>query len=142
FTNPHGSSNESSTDRRLQSSYVPRTAYTVAPYTAVASSFSGSRSAGHKTTASSPSAAARAATAFARLPVDEHASVVRPSSCAFAAATATTRSLNECVGFAVSSFSQSSPTPTASASRGTRTSGVQPTGSRCSGGGATGNSCA
>ena len=38
--------------------------------------------------------------------------------CAFAAATATTRSLNECVGFAVSSFSQSSPTPTVSASRG------------------------
>ena len=42
---------------------------------AVAVSFSGSRSAGQKTAASRPSAAARAATAFARFPVDEQASV-------------------------------------------------------------------
>jgi len=76
-------------------------------------SFSGSRSAGQRTTASRPSAAARAATALARLPVEEHESVVRPSSSALAAATATTRSLNECVGFAVSSLSQSSRTPSA-----------------------------
>ena len=58
-----------------------------------------------------PSAAARAATAPARLPVDEHESVSSPSSCAFRAATATTRSLNECVGFAVSSLSHSSRIP-------------------------------
>ncbi len=105
----------------------------------VAISFSGSRLAGTSTTASRPSAAARAATAFARLPVDEHESVVRPSSIAFAAATATTRSLNECVGLAVSSFSQSSPSPSVSARRGAWTSGVKPGASRCSAGAATGS---
>ena len=72
--------------------------------------------------------------------MDEHDSVVRPSSIAFAAATATTRSLNECVGLAVSSLSQSSPTPSADASRGASTSGVRPGASRCSAGGATGSS--
>ncbi len=72
--------------------------------------------------------------------MDEHESVVRPSSIAFAAATATTRSLNECVGFAVSSLSQSSPRPSASARRGAWTSGVKPGGSRCSAGAATGSS--
>jgi hypothetical protein len=106
----------------------------------VAISFSGSRSAGQKTAASIPSAAARAATALARLPVEEQASVRRPSSCAFAQATATTRSLNEWVGFAVSSFSQSSPRPSLAASRGAATSGVQPGASRCSAGAATGSS--
>ena len=49
-------------------------------------------------------AAARAATAFARFPVEEQAIVERPNSWAFAHATATTRSLKECVGLAVSSF--------------------------------------
>ena len=112
----------------------------VAPYTAVAISFSGSRSAGQKTAASMPSAAARAATAFARLPVEEQASVSRPSSWAFAHATATTRSLNECVGFDVSSFSQTSDSPSADASRGAGTSGVNPGASRGSAGGSTGRS--
>ncbi len=51
-----------------------------------------------------PPAAARAATALPRLPVDAQASVSLPSSAAFAAATPTTRSLNECVGFVWSSF--------------------------------------
>ena len=63
----------------------------------------------------------------------------KPSSCAFAAATATTRSLKECVGFAVSSFSQSSPRPSSSARRGARTSGVKPGASRGSAGAATGS---
>ena len=49
-----------------------------------------------------------------------------PSSCALRAATATTRSLKECVGFAVSSFSHSSPIPSSSARRGAGTSGVRP----------------
>ena len=72
----------------------------------------------------------------ARLPVEEQASVVSPSSCALAVATATTRSLNECVGFAVSSFSQSSPTPSCLGEPvGARTSGVRPGASRCSAGG-------
>src|SRR5581483_11092691 len=140
LTNAQSSSNDSSTLSRLQSSYVPLTAKIVAPYTDVATSFSGSRSAGQKTAASMPSAAARAATAFARFPVDEHASVSSPSSFAFAAATATTRSLNECVGFAVSSLSQSSPSPSASASRGAGRSGVNPGARRASVGGATGSS--
>ena len=73
-----------------------------------------------------PLAAARAATALPRLPVDAQASVSAPSSAALAAATATTRSLNECVGFVWSSFRSSSPIPSAAASRGARTSGVQP----------------
>ena len=55
---------------------------TVGAVAAAAVSFSGSRSAGTKTAASRPSAAARAATAPARLPVEEHESVSRPSSCA------------------------------------------------------------
>ena len=74
----------------------------------MAKSFSRSRPAGQKTAASSPSTAARAATASARFPVEEQASVRSPSSCAFAHATATTRSLKEWVGLAVSSLSQSS----------------------------------
>ena len=76
----------------------------VAPCAALASSFSRSTSAGQKIAAGRPSTAARAATAFARFPVDAQASASRPSSCAFAEATATTRSLNECVGLAVSSL--------------------------------------
>jgi hypothetical protein len=41
------------------------------------------------------------------LPVEEQQSVVTPWSTAAAAATAATRSLNESVGFAFSSFSSS-----------------------------------
>ena len=73
-----------------------------------------------------PLAAARAATALPRLPVEAQASVSMPSSAAFAAATATTRSLKECVGFVWSSFSNTSPTPTAPARRGALTSCVHP----------------
>ena len=87
-----------------------------------------------KTYDSSPAAAAWAATAFARLPVEAQATTSKPSSRAFASATATTRSLNECVGFAVSFFTSTSPTPSASASRGARWSGVSPTGSPAGGG--------
>jgi hypothetical protein len=42
-----------------------------------------------------PERAARAATAFARFPVEVAESVSSPNSVAFAAATATTRSLKE-----------------------------------------------
>ena len=63
-------------------------------------------------------------------------------SCALRAATATTRSLKECVGFAVSSFSHSSRTPTASASLGAGTRGVKPGASRGSSGAETGRSSA
>jgi hypothetical protein len=58
------------------------------------------------------------------LPVEVHESVSSPNSLALAAATATTRSLNEWVGLARSSFRNTSPTPTALASRGAGTSGV------------------
>ena len=52
---------------------------------------------------------------------------VETSSCALATATATTRSLNEWVGFAASFFSQSSASrPSASARRSARASGVSP----------------
>jgi hypothetical protein len=108
----------------------------------VASSFSGSTVDAQRTTAARPSAAARAATAFARLPVDAQASVLSPSSRAFAAAIATTRSLNEWVGFVWSSLSNTSPTPSSRASRGAGTSGVQPGPVCTSAGGATGSSAA
>ena len=91
-------------------------------------------------TARMPVAAARAATAFARLPVDVADSVSCPNSRAFAAAIATTRSLNECVGFERSSFSQTSPTPIADASRGAGTSGVKPGPLAASSGGSAGSS--
>ena len=45
-----------------------------------------------------------------------------------ASATETTRSLNECVGFAVSFLIHSSPRPRRAASRSARTSGVHPVG--------------
>ncbi len=87
-----------------------------------------------------PVAAARAATAFARFPVEVAESVSRPNSRAFAAAIATTRSLNECVGFARSSLSSTSPTPSACASRGAGTSGVNPGPLAASSGGVHGSS--
>jgi hypothetical protein len=77
----------------------------------------------------SPAAAAWALTAFARFPVEAQAIVSKPSSCARASATETTRSLNECVGFAVSFLIQSSLIPSLWARRSARTSGVQPVGS-------------
>ncbi len=77
-------------------------------------------------TAVLPVAAARAATAFARFPVEVAESVSRPNSIAFAAAIATTRSLNEWVGFERSSFSHTSPMPSACASLGAGTRGVIP----------------
>ena len=46
-----------------------------------------------------PARAAWAATEFARLPVEAQASVSKPNSSAFVLATATTRSLNDQVGF-------------------------------------------
>jgi hypothetical protein len=78
---------------------------------------------------SSPAAAAWAATALARLPVEAQATTSYPSSCAFASATDTTRSLNECVGLAASFLIHTSRRPSRSASRGARSSGVQPAGS-------------
>ena len=84
---------------------------------------------GDEDVGSIPAAAAWAATAFARLPVDAQASVSKPSSRARASATATTRSLNECVGLAASFLTHTSPRPRRSASRSARTSGVQPAGS-------------
>ena len=58
-----------------------------------------------KTIASRPALAAWAATLFARLPVEAQASVSKPNSFAFVAATVTTRSLNDQVGFAQSFLS-------------------------------------
>ncbi len=90
-------------------------------------------------TAGIPSAAARAPTAFARLPVEVAESVSRPNSVAFAAAIATTRSLKEWVGFARSSFRSTSPIPRALASRGAGTSGVIPGPVAASSGGSAGS---
>ena len=76
-----------------------------------------------------PAAAAWALTALARLPVEAQATVSKPSSTARASATDTTRSLNECVGLAVSFLIHTSRSPSLSARRSARTSGVQPVGS-------------
>ena len=62
------------------------------------SSFPASRLSGMKTQHSMPSRAACAATLLARLPVDAHASTLKPSSTARVAATETTRSLYDSVG--------------------------------------------
>ena len=79
------------------------------------------------TTESIPARAAAAATAFARLPVEAHAIVPRPRRRAALCATATTRSLNECVGLPLSSLTQSVPVmPRAFARLSARTSGVRP----------------
>ena len=91
---------------------------------------------------SSPAAAAWAATAFARLPVEAHAIVWKPSSRARASATDTTRSLNECVGLAASFLIHTSRRPSRSASRSARSSGVQPAGSVPCGGRLTGQEVA
>src|SRR4029453_14300667 len=84
-------------------------------------------SAGITTTHSSPWAAAAAAVAPARFPVEAQATVDRPNARALATATATTRSLKELVGLRVSSLRNSGPgTPSASARRGAGTSGGRP----------------
>ncbi len=64
----------------------------------VPSTLAGSRSYGIRITAGSPAAAACAAVALARLPVDAQATVWMPSSIALERATETTRSLNDSVG--------------------------------------------
>src|SRR6516164_5798804 len=78
--------------------------------------------------ASSPAAAALAATLLARLPVEAQPTVLKPNSRALERATDTTRSLNDRVGKLTASFLiQSDSTPSASAKRLARTSGVPPT---------------
>ena len=95
-----------------------------------------------KTYEGSPAAAACALTALARLPVEAQATVSKPSSWARARATETTRSLNECVGLAVSFLIQSSLIPSLWARRSARTSGVQPVGSAVRGGPSSGRKSA
>src|SRR5215813_8233688 len=75
-----------------------------APYTAVLRTFAGSRSAGMKTQAAKPCCADCAATAFARLPVDEQPTVLKPKRPAAASAVATTRSLKDREGKQTASF--------------------------------------
>ncbi len=87
----------------------------------------GSRSAGTNTIDGMPMRAACAATELARLPVEAQAMRSKPSSRAAVIATETTRSLNEWVGLAESSLTQSGAVkPSSSASRSARISGVMP----------------
>ena len=88
--------------------------------------FDFSRSLGMMVTLGHPMKAACAATDVARFPVDAHAAVVKPRRRAEESAHETTRSLNEPVGLRVSSFSQSSLTPSTSPRRVALRSGVQP----------------
>src|SRR5260370_15646665 len=74
-----------------------------------------------------PSAAC-AATEFARLPVEAHATVSKPNSRAFVTATETTRSLKDHVGWQTESFLiHTSRQPSSSARFRARISGVKPT---------------
>ncbi len=98
----------------------------VPPYTAVVMILPASRFAGITTTWLIPARAAAAATALARFPVDAQDSVCRPSCRAADRATATTRSLKECVGLPVSSLTQSRRMPSARARLSARTSFVNP----------------
>ena len=102
-----------------------------------------------KIQAFSPSRAACAATALARLPVEEHETVSKPKARACESATATTRSLKLSVGRQTASFLmyrfarqrfRSSVSPSAEPAN----SGVKPTGNRGvkPGGGATARSSA
>ena len=80
-----------------------------------------------KTTEGTPARAAWAATELARLPVDAQANRLKPSALAAVSATETTRSLNEWVGLALSSLTQSGAVMPSSAARcGAATSGVRP----------------
>src|SRR5581483_2947395 len=90
--------------------------------------FDRSRSAGTRMYASSPAAAALAATLLARLPVEAQPTVLKPSSHALLNATDTTRSLNDSVGKLTASFLiHRRLTPNSIARRSARTSGVPPT---------------
>src|ERR1700693_742165 len=100
-----------------------------APKTCVPRIFAGSRSAGIKIQALNPLRAACAATEFARLPVEEHATVSQPKLRACANATATTRSLKLRVGKQTASFLMKSfLAPKRAANCGARSRGVKPTG--------------
>src|SRR5438552_3054223 len=101
-------------------------ATTVAPYTDAAVILAGSRSDGTNTTARSPACAACADTAWARFPVDAHATVSNPNSQALVSATDTTRSLKECVGLRVSSLIHRSRRPSSAPRRAARRSGLHP----------------
>src|SRR3989442_14089758 len=78
------------------------------------------------TQARSPARAAWAATAFARLPVDAQAATSYSNRKAAAMATATTRSLNDQVGFMVSFLMYREDRPNARPSLAARISGVKP----------------
>src|ERR1700730_13966784 len=87
-----------------------------------------SRSDGTRIYASSPAAAALAATLLARLPVEAQPTVVKPNSRALLRGTDTTRSLKDSVGKLPALFLiQTRSPPSASASRSARTRGVPPT---------------
>src|SRR5947199_8774581 len=108
---------------------------TFAPKTLVPRIYAGSRSEGIKTQAFSPARAAWAATAFARLPVEEHETVSKPKARAWERATATTRSLKLNVGRQTAAFLMYRFPPAAvplkrAASCGAWKSGVNPTGKR------------
>src|SRR4051794_34912178 len=97
------------------------------PYTAVVMILPDSRSHGMNTMLGTPAQAACAATELAKLPVEAQANRVKPRPRAAVSATETTRSLNEWVGLAESSLTNSGArTPTAAARAGAATSGVRP----------------
>src|SRR4030095_9244928 len=109
LTNPQPKASTASMEGRLAWSEEPSTATAVAPKAAAEVTLPASRSAGITTTHSRPWAAAAAAVAPARFPVEAQATVVRPKARALAPATATTRSLKELVGLRVSSLRKRGP---------------------------------
>ena len=107
-------------------SKLPRSATTRAPCISAWASFPVAiLPSGTITAPRSPARAAYAAADAAVFPVDAQITVSAPSRTAAETAHVMPRSLNDPVGFAPSSFSQTSA-PTRSDSRGASTSGVEP----------------
>src|SRR4029453_18737662 len=125
---PQPVSSAISRHKRLTSSYVPSMGTTVAAYDSACSTLALSRSAGMQTYAGSPPAAAAAAVAPARLPVEAHARAGRLKSTARAAAIAAGRSLKDKDGLRVSSLIHSRSTPSTGARRAEAVRGVEPRG--------------
>ncbi len=116
----------SSRAMRRQSSNVPSTSTIVAPYrTAWLSLASATWPLGTRTAAPMPALAAYAAADALVLPVEAHTTVPAPASAARLIATVIPRSLNEPVGLAPSTFSQTSQ-PVSSDRWAERSSGVLP----------------
>jgi hypothetical protein len=129
LTSATGCRSASSRTSTRQSSKEPSTASTLAPWTSAWASLpSAIRPSGITTAHGMAARAAYAAAEAEVLPVEAHSTARAPSSRALDTATVMPRSLNEPVGLAPSTFSQTSQ-PVRADSTGAGTSGVPPSSS-------------